>query len=99
MNDNVGNMPIDIYQDYLLDTYDIDFSWYMMFVHNGCGNNNGQGKGDCNGFAHGLGYGNTNDYGNGYNINRGNGYGYREAEEPIGNSFGQLLMKPHVGDG
>jgi len=31
---NISDMPLDIYQDYLLDVYDIDFPWQCMLVFN-----------------------------------------------------------------
>lgn len=55
---NVGNMPLDIYQYYLLDVYDIDFPWIYLFVFNGYGYHNGGG------FGHGYGY----RYGNGFGL-------------------------------
>jgi len=72
---NVGNMPLDIYQDYLLDIHDIDFPWYMMFIFNGyCTHIESSDP-----FGSGVGYtSNRNSaafgFGNGYGQNLALGY-------------------------
>jgi len=68
---NVGNIPLDIYQDFLLDVYNIDFDWvYMSPVFNSCpvpicNTNFGHGFNQSFGYGFCHGYGVLTACGNG----------------------------------
>ena len=71
--DNVGDMPIDIYQDYLLEVYDIDFPWYCLYpaipnLYNNFSEDFSNAAGYGNGYFHSFVNGN------------GDGYGYGECD-------------------
>jgi hypothetical protein len=81
LNTNVGDMPLDIFSDYISDILGKEWSWeYLVLAINGnsYGAGNGYGQGnqwheddydteglDHNGLGHGFGYG--EGYGYGYN--------------------------------
>jgi hypothetical protein len=84
MNDNVGDMPLEIFGDYVSDVLNQEWSWeYLVLITNG----------GCNGdyakrYGYGIGYGYGNfaygcdnvlyhylsDYGNGHTNERGDGF-------------------------
>lgn len=86
MNTNVGDMPLEIFGDYVSDYLDIEFYWQYMFVFNEQGDNNGdslgQGWGNGNGLEN-YGTGTTNIYGDAF------GNGSSSYHHHNGNALGE----------
>jgi hypothetical protein len=67
MNTNVGEMPLDIFSDYVSDILGEEWNWeYLAFAMNGCeGNYYENTWGYGRGVGQGSGDGSTYNYGNG----------------------------------
>jgi hypothetical protein len=76
MNTNVGNMPLDIFSDYISDILGEEWSWeYLVFAVNGMDYHYSLGY-----YGHGYGHGHSyieNDNGYGYGTCYNNGIGYQ----------------------
>jgi hypothetical protein len=96
INTNVGDMPLDIFTDYLNDTLDQEWSWeYLITAINDAGHSVGVGYGVGGGYGHWSGLGNGMGF--------GDGHGYGWGNEPT-NAFGthtpkQGHGKNHKGNG
>jgi hypothetical protein len=83
MNTNVGDMPLEIFSDYVSDYLDVDFPWeYLVVVSNGAGYEDGAGDIPASHFrfknslkGNGRGYGRDIGYGSGTNTQCCFGYG------------------------
>lgn len=94
-NTNVGDMPLDIFSDYILDTINQEWDWiYLLPILNfDCYGfridsqklfgSKGQGNG-IGGYSNGIGYHIGINFYNAY----GDGLGYGDAVESYGNGFG-----------
>lgn len=84
MNTNVGNMPLDIFADYISDYLGVDFPWeYIVVISNGAGYEYGAGDIPAAYFrlnnsiaGCGYGYGRDFGYGSGGHARPIFGYGY-----------------------
>jgi hypothetical protein len=93
INTNVGDMPLDIFSDYISDILDEEWYWqYIVFAVNDGGYRRGNGYGSGIGYRHGIGY----EYGYGYGSGFGyvNGYGHGS-----GIGYGRGNGHSHKGNG
>jgi hypothetical protein len=84
LNTNVGDMPLDIFADYISDVLGQEWNLeYLITAINDNGHENGYGWGYCIVFGNGNrwgygyenGYGSGDGFGNGYGDGRGFGFG------------------------
>lgn len=89
LNTNVGDMPPDIFSDYISDILDEEWTWeYLVSIVNA------RGFGFENALGHGFGY----MFGNGYGFGNGRSSG-SEYENGDGNECKNGNGKNHAGNG
>jgi hypothetical protein len=101
INTNVGDMPLDIFSDYISDTLDEEWTWIHLFVINEDGYGVGFGSGlgrfyGLTGSGYVYGYKCYDDYATGHGLI--SGYGYGNGDDPSNNN-GHGNGNNHSGNG